>query len=80
MNISYTHSFGMTQNYFVHFEQPLAVNLPRAVLLKPLRLKRGDVLVPFEGESVSNIHLLNDIAHAFIFSVWIFLSLRKILI
>ncbi|KAK3763667.1 hypothetical protein RRG08_051189 [Elysia crispata] len=52
MSISYTHSFGMTQNYFVHFEQPLAVNLPRAVLLKPLRLKRGDVLVPFEGESL----------------------------
>ncbi|GFO46013.1 beta,beta-carotene 15,15'-monooxygenase [Plakobranchus ocellatus] len=29
LHISYTHSFGVTQNYFVQLEQPLTYNLPK---------------------------------------------------
>ncbi|GFR91763.1 beta,beta-carotene 9',10'-oxygenase [Elysia marginata] len=52
MNISYTHSFGMTENYFVQLEQPLAINIPRAMLNRPLGIKNADVVVPYEGESL----------------------------
>ncbi|GFO46010.1 beta,beta-carotene 15,15'-monooxygenase [Plakobranchus ocellatus] len=33
MNISYTHSFGITENYFVHLEQPLTFNIPRLMMM-----------------------------------------------
>ncbi|KAK3763666.1 hypothetical protein RRG08_051188 [Elysia crispata] len=52
MNISYTHSFGITENYFVQLEQPLAINIPRAMFMKPLGLNGADVVVPYEGESL----------------------------
>ncbi|RUS78822.1 hypothetical protein EGW08_013407, partial [Elysia chlorotica] len=52
MNISYTHSFGLTENYFVQLEQPLAVNIPRAVLGTQLGLRRADAVVPHTGESL----------------------------
>ena len=53
MNISYTHSFGMTENYFVHLEQPLTVNTPRAMFFKPLGMNAADFIIAQEGESVS---------------------------
>ncbi|KAK3770940.1 hypothetical protein RRG08_032874 [Elysia crispata] len=52
MNISYTHSFGMTENYFVHLEQPLTMNIPRALFYKQLGMNLADVLVPHEEESM----------------------------
>ncbi|XP_059177760.1 carotenoid-cleaving dioxygenase, mitochondrial-like, partial [Physella acuta] len=34
MNISYTHSFGMSENYFIHLEQPMTLNIPKLMTLK----------------------------------------------
>ncbi|CAG5135519.1 unnamed protein product, partial [Candidula unifasciata] len=29
LNVAYTHSFGMTKNYFVHIEQPYVISVPK---------------------------------------------------
>ncbi|GFO04849.1 beta,beta-carotene 15,15'-monooxygenase [Plakobranchus ocellatus] len=58
MNISYTHSFGITENYFVHVEQPLTINIPRAVFKKQLGLNAVDMIIPHQGESM-NIMLVD---------------------
>ncbi|GFO41127.1 retinoid isomerohydrolase, partial [Plakobranchus ocellatus] len=52
MNISYTHSFGLTENYFVHLEQPLTANLPLVFFQKPLGKRFADVLTVHEGQSM----------------------------
>ncbi|GFO41128.1 beta,beta-carotene 15,15'-monooxygenase [Plakobranchus ocellatus] len=31
-NISYTHSFGITENYFIHLEQPLTFSIPKLLM------------------------------------------------
>ncbi|KAK3770943.1 hypothetical protein RRG08_032877 [Elysia crispata] len=52
MHISYTHSFGLTDNFLVHLEQPLSISLPRAMCYKQLGMKGADIIVPHEGESM----------------------------
>ncbi|KAK3770944.1 hypothetical protein RRG08_032878 [Elysia crispata] len=50
MHISYTHSFGLTENYFVHLEQPLSLSIPRAFVYKQFGMNGADIIVPNEGE------------------------------
>ncbi|RUS90529.1 hypothetical protein EGW08_001706 [Elysia chlorotica] len=52
LNIGYTHSFGMTENFFVHLELPLTINIPRAMVYKQLGMEGADILIPHEGESM----------------------------
>jgi len=33
LNIGFTHSFGMTENYFVHIENPVTLNLPKMMTM-----------------------------------------------
>ncbi|GFO11249.1 beta,beta-carotene 15,15'-monooxygenase [Plakobranchus ocellatus] len=51
LNLSYTHSFGLTDNYFVHLEQPLTYNLPRMVAMAVTGSTVADCLTSYPGQS-----------------------------
>ncbi|RUS87640.1 hypothetical protein EGW08_004625 [Elysia chlorotica] len=53
MNISYTHSFGLTEKFFVHLEQPLTFNVPRLALVVFGRREVADCLMIHPGESMN---------------------------
>ncbi|CAL1527258.1 unnamed protein product [Lymnaea stagnalis] len=53
MNIGYTHSFGLTENYIVHFEQPLACNVLKILTMEMRSSSFEDTLVNYPGEPVS---------------------------
>ena len=52
MNISYTHAFGMTDNYFVHIEQPMTMNLPKMITLSMTKSCIAEAILCQENEPV----------------------------
>lgn len=50
MNISYTHSFGITENYFVHLEQPMTLNLPKMATLSVRGSAISEAIICHENE------------------------------
>jgi len=58
LNYGYAHSFGMTENYFIHFEQPTALNLPRMLCMRMLRVGLEYCLVNYPNEPIQ-IHVVN---------------------
>ncbi|XP_059170498.1 carotenoid-cleaving dioxygenase, mitochondrial-like [Physella acuta] len=57
MNISYTHSFGMSENYFIHLEQPVALNVTKLMTLKIAGNSLEDSILSFPGETLNFIVL-----------------------
>ncbi|XP_012945219.1 beta,beta-carotene 15,15'-dioxygenase [Aplysia californica] len=55
MNIGYAHSFGVTDNYFVHIEQPLTLSLPRIMTLNIRGAPISDSFVCHPNEPMSFI-------------------------
>ena len=51
-DISYTHSFGVTDNYFVHLEQPMTFNLPKVMTLGVKNKPLGDGIKIHPGQPV----------------------------
>ncbi|RUS87638.1 hypothetical protein EGW08_004623, partial [Elysia chlorotica] len=51
-NISYTHSFGITENYFIHMEQPLTMNIPKLIGMAVTGNSTSDCLISHPGESL----------------------------
>ncbi|XP_012945311.1 beta,beta-carotene 15,15'-dioxygenase [Aplysia californica] len=58
LNIGYAHSFGMTENFFIHFEQPLALNVPRMLCMGLLGAGLESTLVNYTSEPIQ-IHVVN---------------------
>jgi len=58
LNYGYAHSFGMTENYLVHFEQPVCLNLPRILCMRLLRNGFEKCLVNYPNEPIQ-IHVAN---------------------
>lgn len=54
-DISYTHSFGVTDNYFVHLEQPMTFNLPKVMTLGVKNKPLGDGIKIHPGQPISII-------------------------
>ncbi|XP_059143585.1 beta,beta-carotene 15,15'-dioxygenase-like [Physella acuta] len=55
MHLSYTHSFGMSENYLVHFEQPLTYNLAKLTSLELRGISVIDAMVEFKDEPINII-------------------------
>ncbi|GFO41133.1 beta,beta-carotene 15,15'-monooxygenase [Plakobranchus ocellatus] len=52
MNISYTHSFGITENYFIHLEQPLTFNIRRLMMMGLRGTCLEECMVTHQDESM----------------------------
>lgn len=54
-NTGYTHSFGLTENYIVHFEQPLACNLFKILTMEMTSSSFEDTLISYPDEPINII-------------------------
>lgn len=55
LNPSYMHTFGITENYFIIIEQPLAVSLATVVSCKMKQQPMRAALKWYEKENVSQV-------------------------
>ncbi|BFZ23744.1 hypothetical protein BsWGS_26783 [Bradybaena similaris] len=58
MNISYTHSFGMTKDYFVHLEQPYVINVPKVATMAMWNCSFADCIRCYPREPIL-IHIIS---------------------
>ncbi|XP_035829185.1 retinoid isomerohydrolase [Aplysia californica] len=57
LNVGYTHSFGMSENYFIYFELPVATNVPRVLTMKLWSGTIEDCMLNFPDEPI-RIHVV----------------------
>ncbi|GFN95246.1 beta,beta-carotene 15,15'-dioxygenase [Plakobranchus ocellatus] len=62
-NISFTHSFGITENYFVQLEQPLTMSLPDFLLMQPRGRNIVDCFIDQKSESMDILLISKSSGH-----------------
>lgn len=60
MHVGYSHSFGMSQNYFIVLEQPMALNILKVVTMNWRREGLASCFTKLMGEKASCTVVMED--------------------